>query len=256
MCYEENSYFLHEHNRLSQYNVKTKEYSFLNIQIDGEKITQLAVTAQNLFGMSDRNRLYEILPNVSLIHEFKTFQKIKKMKSGLEHVVLMTSGGDVFTFGCSLRGQCGAGTMNPNQEVQLCEALAGIKIIDIACNAFGTVCVSSFGDVYSFGWNTNGQLGGVKKTNNRAKQVYSLPELIESVQETIVEVGCGHKHTVLRTENNKLLVTGLNNYGQLGISDDSLELDTFKEMAVDGVNSKTKICCGYWNSYLINFKAI
>ncbi|XP_070496214.1 RCC1 domain-containing protein 1 [Chironomus tepperi] len=257
ICSEDNCYLLHFDGKVSQYNVMSKlsHPIELSLKTSSELITQISATSKALFGISSTNSLYKILPTVDLIHEFQKHQKIKKMESGLEHTLILTSNGDVYSFGCCLRGQLGLGTMSVDEPVKLIDALGGIKIIDISCSAFCSIAVSSFGDVYSFGWNTNGQLG-IKKVTDRCKQVYSLPEIVESIEnelDPIISVSCGYKHTILRTEKHKLYASGLNNYGQLGINKELNEIDEFREINVEGIDKNTILCCGYWTTYLINY---
>jgi len=257
ICSEDNCYFLQIDGKVSQYNVMSKIFHQTGLSLKGssEIITQISATSKALYGISSTNCLYKILPKIDLIHEFQKHQKVKKMESGLEHTIILTSNGDIYSFGCCLRGQLGLGTMSVDEPVKLIEALGGIKIVDISCSAFCSIAVSSFGDVYSFGWNTNGQLG-IKKSTDRCKQVYSVPEIIESIEnelDPIVSVSCGYKHTILRSEKNKLFVSGLNNYGQLGINKEDNEIDEFREINVEGINENTILCCGCWTTYLINY---
>ena len=243
ICSEDNCYFLNFDGQVSQYNVMSKIVHpvQLSLKTASEIITLISATQKSLYGISSTNSLYKIQPEVNLIHEFQRHQKVKKMQSGLEHTLILTSNGDVYSFGCCLRGQLGLGTMSVEEPVKLVDALGGIKIIDISCSGFCSVAVSSFGDVYSFGWNTNGQLG-IKKTTDRCKQVYSLPEIVESIEnelDPVTSVSCGYKHTILRTEKNKLFASGLNNYGQLGINKEENEIDEVREIIVEGINENT-----------------
>ncbi len=212
-----------------------------------------------MYGASHQ-AVYQILPDMKLIHKFLTHQKIKKISSGLEHVVTLNSNGDVWSFGCGLRGQLGHGDVRSHEQPILVEALAGVKIVDISCGNFHTMVVSSFGDVYSFGWNTNGQLGlkkaaqgtlGNLRQGTKCQQVFTLPQLIDFEEEmSIVRVYCGNRHTFLRTTSNRLLAAGSNSYGQLGLSTEKKEEDTFKEIVVI-IEEIEEIVCGFNSTYII-----
>lgn len=121
--------------------------------------------------------------------------------------------------------------------------------------------ISSFGDVYSFGWNF-GQLGlkkapqGTFEKHNgkmRCQQVFTLPQLIEFEDESepFKNVYCGFKHTILRTDSSRLFAAGLNNYGQLGLSSHAKEFDKFTEIPVN-VGQNEKVSCGYHSTYIFN----
>lgn len=226
-----------------------------------EKIASIACTYKQLYVVTSGNQLYQIsTSDQKKLHDFPKHQRIKKMVSGAEHCVLLTSNGDIFSVGGGLRGALGHGDVSSLDVPKQIEALAGLKIVDIAAGSFHSVAISSFGDVYSWGWNTNGQLGLPKvaqhtfeKASQSHQQVFTSPQLIElEDDETIKNVYCGSKHTILKTERNRLLVTGLNNYGQLGLSSDKDDIDKFTELPIKDVNDKTRIVCGYWSTYLIN----
>lgn len=227
-----------------------------------ETIADLACTHKSLYVVTTNNHVIEVSPQQQKkIHEFPKHQKIKKIVSGVEHCVILTSNGDVFSFGCGLRGALGHGDVNSHEVPLQVEALAGLKIIDIAAGSFHSVAVSSFGDVYSWGWNTNGQLGLPKvaqhtfeKASESHQQVYTVPQLIEleDDDEAIKNVFCGNNYTILRTERNRLFATGLNNYGQLGLSSHVDDIGKFTEMPVKDLNESTKIVCGHFSTFLID----
>ena len=72
------------------------------------------------------------------------------------------------------------------------------------------MCLSENGEVYSFGYNGNGQLG---LGNN---QYFCSPQLIESLKD-VEFIACGGFHTFCKTINNDIYSWGFNNYGQLGL---------------------------------------
>jgi Regulator of chromosome condensation (RCC1) repeat len=70
----------------------------------------------------------------------------------------VTLAGDVFTWGCNLRGQCG----HEVSEVacpRLLKALCGVPIKTVAAGLNHTLAMSAAGDVYAWGANECGQLG-------------------------------------------------------------------------------------------------
>jgi alpha-tubulin suppressor-like RCC1 family protein len=251
-------YFFLENDLIFSYNFSTDTLD--NIPTV-DKMNFIASTSNSLYGFTNQ-KIYQLLPHSKLIHEFSFHQRIKKVSSGLEHIVILTSNGDLYSFGCGLRGQLGHGDVRSQDNPILIEALAGIKIIDLACGAFHTIVVSSFGDVYSFGWNTNGQLGlkkapqgSFEKDNGKMKcqQVFTLPQLIELEDESeeIKEVHCGHKHTILKTVSSRLFAAGLNNYGQLGLSSNAKDFDKFTEIPIK-ISNNDKISCGYFSTYILS----
>ena len=177
---------------------------------------------------------------------------------------------------CYRRGQLGLGTLETEQQPQIIEALSGMKIIDIACGAWHSAAVSSFGDVYLWGWNVNGQLskavqsripikfdsGRTDYIKHKLPSTFASPEIVnlpksdhdeENLDEqyNAVHVFCGHRHTVVKTSCNKLLVCGWNKYGALGIKKNGLiNVDHFQEVSLPSETIKT-IVCGNWCTVVI-----
>jgi alpha-tubulin suppressor-like RCC1 family protein len=139
------------------------------------------------------------------------------------------------------------------------DALAGVKIVDISAGGWTSAAVSSFGDLYTFGWNPNGQLGLPVSDENPA--VYATPQIIEFAEEelSVESVACGSRHTLVRTSDNRYFVSGSNKYGQLGLGaasrswkhghdPDDIFIDQFTE--ISGISEDFTISCGYWSSLL------
>ena len=92
---------------------------------------------------------------------------------GSRHTCSVSCTGQVFCWGWDLHGQCGQGrsTVVVDQP-QAVSALGGLKVVGIAAGLAHTVVCTDSGDVYSWGWNSDGQLG-LGNDQNR-----SLPELV------------------------------------------------------------------------------
>lgn len=248
-------YFLLANYTVISYNFNSEKI----VNISTDQIAKISCTSSALYG-STSHKIYQLASTSILIHEFPTHQRIQKVASGCEHTVILTSNGDLFTFGCGLRGQLGHGDVRSHEKPVLVEALAGIKIIDVDAGGFHTVAISSFGDVYSFGWNTNGQLGLkkapqgtflIKDGGVKCQQVFTLPQLIEieDENEPVTKICCGHKHTILTAAGKRMFAAGLNNYGQLGCANHKKDIDKFTEIPIK-LNEEANLSCGFWTTYL------
>lgn len=97
------------------------------------------------------------------------------------------------------RGQLGHGLLENETIPILIEALAGIRIIKIAAGGWHSCALSAEGDLYTWGWNGNGQLG--LKYENEPLSVMATPHAVDTnsdddLQINIVNVACGSRHTV------------------------------------------------------------
>lgn len=72
--------------------------------------------------------------------------------------------------------------------------MAGIKIAKIACGSWHSTAISADGDLYTWGWNSNGQLG-IKSTENDAVSVIAMPQLVE-FDSNVKDIACGSRHTI------------------------------------------------------------
>lgn len=104
------------------------------------------------------------------------------------------------------------------------------------------MAVSAFGDLYSWGWNLNGQLGiriydkKLKKTKNPA--LYALPQIIDISHQgdclNVKSVVCGSRHTFIETDDSNYLSSGWNQYGQCGhkVNTENNEIDVFRKLDI------------------------
>jgi alpha-tubulin suppressor-like RCC1 family protein len=128
---------------------------------------------------------------------------------GNSHTACVMSNGDVYTFGYNDFGQLGDGTtINRNIPTKVNLPL-GVSAIGVSCGGNHTACVMSNGDVYTFGYNYDGQLGDetTKERNNPTKV-----NLLSSA----IGLYCGYSHTACVMTNGDVYTFGYNGYGQLG----------------------------------------
>ncbi|CRK92458.1 CLUMA_CG006020, isoform A [Clunio marinus] len=260
----ENCWILLANETLFNYDFIELNLREISIQKEkNQKITSMCASQNGLYYIINKTSLHEIKNDNTQkkLHEFASHQRIKKISCGMEHCVLLTSNGDVFSFGCGLRGALGHYEVNSLKVPKQIEALAGLKVVDIATGSFHSVVLTSFGDVYTWGWNTSGQLGLPKvfqhtfqNISSNQQQVFTTPKFIKMERdETVKNVYCGSKHTILKTEDNRIFAAGLNNFGQLGLSTLSSKKDKFTEIPLKNIDQKTKVVCGYWTTYFIDF---
>lgn len=167
------------------------------------------------------------------------------------------------------RGQLGHGTLQMEEEPALVKALDGIKISSIAAGGWHSCALSEEGDLYTWGWNCNGQLGIGDKYS-----VMATPHIVDfddDKQVNVVKVGCGTKHTLALlgifpfipkrvklnyafylfvTDSNQLYGCGWNKYKQiLNEERESIFNFIFCYNLAGFVSSE--IVCGPWNSVIL-----
>jgi alpha-tubulin suppressor-like RCC1 family protein len=85
---------------------------------------------------------------------------IVAIAAGEFHSLALNSSGNVYSWGGNNRGQLGNGTnTNSNVPIKVQGLLTGKRIVAIAAGAFHSLALDSNMNVYSWGLNTDGQLG-------------------------------------------------------------------------------------------------
>ena len=149
----------------------------------------------------DKELFPKIIPSVKHIISISTSEN---------HYACLDNDGNVFTFGLNGDGKLGIG------DTGLLETCIPQKVnlppcTQTSCGYYFTMCLSENGEVYSFGYNEDGQLG----LGNNEERYYS-PQLISSLKD-VEFIECGENYTFCKTLNNEIFCWGCNYHGQLGL---------------------------------------
>jgi alpha-tubulin suppressor-like RCC1 family protein len=140
---------------------------------------------------------------------------------GLNHSVVVSAEGGVWTFGC---GDCGRLGHNDEQDRLVPTLLAAqvfegsSKIVTVAAGGFHTMAVGESGALWAWGWGSYGQLG-LGDTNNRL-----VPTLVGTEEvfggSKVRTVACSLYHMLVVTEAGELWACGHGAQGRLGLNDE------------------------------------
>ncbi|KAK3912810.1 RCC1 domain-containing protein 1 [Frankliniella fusca] len=199
---------------------------------------------------------------------------------GNNHYVLLTENGSVFTWGDGSRGQLGHGNLESEEKPRLVEALSGIQVLRISAGAWHNAVVSSSGDLYTWGWGTDGQLGideeveeeddgntpiAVKKLKmdeevsllqKRNEKYRGIVLACPSPVDTFTDVNtvsCGSRHTIVLLVDGTVWGCGWNAYGQLACPpEDCFRSIRFRQISIPNFQGKIlSVQCGGWSSCFI-----
>lgn len=147
---------------------------------------------------------------------------VVSISAGVNFVVAANEDGDVFTWGSNLRGQLGnASAPTPSYSAVRVSALgplAGEPVIQVSASKETALALVDDGFVWSWGSNIRGVLGNgtnvvaVAGSTNVPVWVSYNP----SENGKAIWVGCGDQFCGLRTDSNKVMMWGANDYGQIG----------------------------------------
>jgi alpha-tubulin suppressor-like RCC1 family protein len=148
---------------------------------------------------------------------------VKQVAAGMYHSIVLTRGGDVFTWGYGYYGQLGHGNTDDQHVPKRVEGLTNVT--DIAAGGYHDLAVREGGAVYTWGYNRQGQLG----LGHGQGFTRKLPTEVPGVNE-VVAVAAGSCHSFVLSRNGTVMTCGTNYSGQLGLGDTD-ERDTFTVVA-------------------------
>jgi alpha-tubulin suppressor-like RCC1 family protein len=164
------------------------------------------------------------------------------ISSGYQHALVLDENGDVWSWGQNLNGQLGLGhnKKQPTPTKVVLPTPTPTPIIQISAGGDFSAALSKEGELFIWGYSSNGELGlGSRSDKNKPQK---LP-----LSERVVYFSCGFHHVLVLTENGKLLSWGYNGYGQLGHGDYTPKLFP-TEISFDFGAEITTVACGIHHS--------
>lgn len=140
---------------------------------------------------------------------------IVKIVGGAGHTLILTIKGNVWACGLNDKSQGGVRVWKKHiKEFELLDKLLEKRIVDVACGWDGSAAIDDNGDLYVWGSNVYGQLGipGEKLIREPTRVQLHFP---------VTRAAIGLRHSAVVTRNGDVLVTGLGNKCQLGLTDRS-----------------------------------
>jgi len=140
------------------------------------------------------------------------------------HSLVVTKHGHLYAFGLGKGGRLGIGDDQPQQcplPKRVLGPLQRRKVVGVAAAENHSLCVTSQGDIYSWGSNRFGQLGdnGTGSSSTLLCGSRCVPRRVESLKHhPCVGVAAGEKHSVALSRKGEVFVWGDNTSGQLGVS--------------------------------------
>ena len=161
-------------------------------------------------------------------------ETIKEISSGTVHNLILTSSGKIYSWGSSQGGQLGHSEefitdifrrsnrtfITKPKEVEFFNS----PIKKISCGEAHSLALTEDGLVYSWGFSSSGQLGlgfcedTFEPGTGMSKCRVFEPRLVNSLPE-IRDISAGGTYSMFITEKKEIYACGVNDLGQLGISD-------------------------------------
>ncbi|XP_044003761.1 ultraviolet-B receptor UVR8 isoform X2 [Aphidius gifuensis] len=210
--------FLTEHHEIWQLNIYTYRWNKIDRLISNNVDHKLEYVIKigehtSVLALTNLGRIFNVHNPVKMPKNVK----FTDFACGLEHAIMLTDDGDIYSMGMGTKGQLGHENLENCNEPELIRALAGLKIAKVSAGGWHSAVVTVEGDLYTWGWNKNGELGII--TN---QQIINSPTLVifndkngHVIDIKIKEIECGNCFSVCRTDEGELWGCGSNKYGQL-----------------------------------------
>jgi len=142
---------------------------------------------------------------------------VVKVCAGVHHSMALLDSGEVYVWGDGHSGQLAGGSMFDEATPARLDDLEGQSIRDIACGGSHSIFLNNFGQVYTCGLNTAGQLGvGFDQvTTATLQRVEGGPQGLTN--EDVVQVEAGWQHSLVLTREGYVYSWGHGLCGQLGL---------------------------------------
>ncbi|KAM8974940.1 RCC1 and BTB domain-containing protein 2 [Pelodytes ibericus] len=157
------------------------------------------------------------------------------------HVVVLTSDGEVYSWGHNAYSQLGNGSTN--QALTPCQVstnLVNKKVINVACGSHHSMVSTSDGEVYAWGYNNSGQVGSGSTANQ------PIPRKVTSCLQNKIVIGiaCGQMSSMAVVDNGEVYAWGYNGNGQLGLGSSGNQPTPCRIAALQGIRVE-QVVCGY-----------
>ena len=138
-----------------------------------------------------------------------SFSNISKISAGIGHSLFENNKGEIFSCGFNQYGQCGLGHFNSPQITPSLILNLPSNIVHFVCGYHQSLFLDSEGNVFSVGYNEEGQLGlGHNTKQNELNKLPNIPP--------IKIISCVRASCYLIDFEGNLWTFGNNCYGQLG----------------------------------------
>lgn len=158
-------------------------------------------------------------------------EKFVAVAAGNNHIIVLTTHGNVYTWGAGEQGQLGRRVIERRKihgtvPERVVLGTRSRKAIVIGAGNYSSFAVDDRGDVWGWGLNKMGQTGtGILDAKVDHTEVHLPKKVIGLSQhelngESVVEIAGGEHHTLFLTSGGRVFAVGRSDDGQLGLPAD------------------------------------
>ncbi|KAF5322189.1 hypothetical protein D9619_000472 [Psilocybe cf. subviscida] len=182
-------------------------------------------------GFSDgKKHQFEPVPILPLPHKPGDAEKVSSIASGSNHLVVLTTHGNIYTWGAGEQSQLGRKVLERRKihgthPEKVVLGSRSRKATLVGAGSFGSYAVDDKGDVWAWGLNSMGQTGTGWSTPDDS--IVQLPQKVLNISkkelgddDVVVQIAGGMHHTLFLTKKGRVYAVGRSNAGQLGLPKD------------------------------------
>jgi alpha-tubulin suppressor-like RCC1 family protein len=179
-------------------------------------------------------------------------ETITQIAAGVNHSLVLTDSGKLYSWGYNDSGQLGNGTIDNSPvptAVDMTGVLNGATVTQIAAGEYHSLALTDDGKVHSWGAGAFGQLG-----NGQAYLNATTPVDVVSYGaldgKAVIQIAAGYSHSLALTSDGGLYSWGANDSGQLGDGTKNFSKAPVAVDMTDVLNGATvtQIAAGGFNS--------
>ena len=204
----------------------------------GSKHTLIITNDSNLWSCGSNE--FGQLCNGDIVNRSKpqqtSFSNISKISAGWDHSLFQNNKGEIFSCGYNQHGGCGLGHFNDPQITPSLIHNLPSNIVHFVCGCYHNLFLDSEGNVFSVGYNAQGQLGLDHNTDqNVLNKIPNIPP--------IKIISCVGSSCYLIDFEGNLWCFGFNEFGQLG-DGDTIDVDAPKITTLKDIQQISYGSCG------------
>uniref|UniRef100_A0A8C7BXB5 HECT and RLD domain containing E3 ubiquitin protein ligase family member 6 n=1 Tax=Neovison vison TaxID=452646 RepID=A0A8C7BXB5_NEOVI len=174
--------------------------------------------------------------------------ELRQAASGERHSLLLLSNGEVHSYGDNSHGQLGQRAVQRQEQPKRLRALETLRVDLVSCGKEHSLAVCYKGRVFAWGAGSEGQLG-----IGEFKEINLIPRKIKTLTDIkIIQVSCGHHHSLALSEDGRLFAWGSNSHGQLGLGKECpSQASPQRVRSLDGI-PLTQVAAGGAHSFALS----
>ncbi|XP_047573908.1 probable E3 ubiquitin-protein ligase HERC6 isoform X2 [Lutra lutra] len=174
--------------------------------------------------------------------------ELRQAASGERHSLLLLSNGKVHSWGDNSHGQLGRRAAQRQEQPKPIQALETLRVDLVSCGKEHSLAVCYKGRVFAWGAGSEGQLG-----IGEFKEINLIPTKIKTLTDIkIIQVSCGHHHSLALSEDGRLFSWGSNSHGQLGLGKECpSQASPQRVWSLDGI-PLTQVAAGGAHSFALS----